>query len=228
MNNNFNLKKFLAEGRLLKEDTQNDVNVYKQLLDKVPNEKYFQVLKDEEEDNAKYGISNVDPGDYYDYLYEPLFDNELKGKPGIGYNDFYELQEKEREENNDEVGPLERLIINKAGAIIKDYNQTSNLKEGTQNKNILIINHGSDELGNMHGITASSEEDFINQFQSMYNGGPEGFINDVVYLEIPTQGQLDKIVTMSDKWTDDDERETAYLESLYKKAVSWDEIKNIF
>jgi hypothetical protein len=127
MNNNFNLKKFLAEGQLLKEDTQNDVNVYKQLLDKVPNKKYFQVLKDEEEDNLKYGISNVDPGDYYDWLYEPLFDNELKGKPGVGYNDFYELQEKEREEINadetGEVGPLERLIINKAGAIIKDYNQ---------------------------------------------------------------------------------------------------------
>jgi hypothetical protein len=80
----------------------------------------------------------------------------------------------------------------------------------------------------MHGITASSEEDFVNQFQPMYNGGPEEFINDVVYLEIPTQDQLDKIVTISDKWTDDDEKETSYLESLYKKAVSWDKIKNMF
>jgi hypothetical protein len=102
------------------------------------------------------------------------------------------------------------------------------LKENIQNKYILIINHGSDELGNMHGITSSSEEDFVSQFEAMYRRNPEEAINDVVYLEIPTQDQLDKIVTMSDKWTDDDERETAYLESLYKKAVSWDEIKNIF
>ena len=70
------------------------------------------------------------------------------------------------------------------------------LKEEFQNKNLLIINQGSDELGNMHGITASSEEDFVNQFQTMYNGGPEEFINDVVYLEIPTQDQLDKLYNM--------------------------------
>lgn len=189
MNNNFNLKKFLAEGRLLKEDTQNDVNVYKQLLDKVPNEKYFQVLKDEEEDNAKYGISNVDPGDYYDYLYEPLFNNELKGKPGIGYNDFYELQEKEREENNDEVGPLERLIINKAGVIIKDYNQTSNsgnLKE----------NEGADELP----LTDEIKQDVDNAVERAIQDGEMEYLQDVGYWENDFEEYL--LMTFEDQHPD--------------------------
>jgi hypothetical protein len=195
MNNNFNLKKFLAEGRLLKEDTQNDVNIYKQLLDKVPNEKYFQVLKDEEEDNAKYGISNVDPGDYYDYLYEPLFDNELKGKPGIGYNDFYELQEKEREEINadetGEVGPLERLIINKAGAIIKDYNQTSNsgnLKE----------NEGADELP----LTDEIKQDVDNAVERAIQDGEMEYLQDVGYWENDFEEYL--LMTFEDQYPDVD------------------------
>jgi hypothetical protein len=101
------------------------------------------------------------------------------------------------------------------------------LKEDFQNKNILIINDGTDEIFNMHGIEASNEEDFRNQFEDMFGESPEEYGTAGSYLSIPTQEQLNKIVTISDANMHEDE-DIEYLELLNNKAVSWNEIKNIF
>jgi hypothetical protein len=152
MNNNFNLKQFLAEGRLLKEDTQSS---FKQLLDNIPNEKYIGELEDTEN---QYG--EIDDSDLVDTLYDSIFDNELKGKPGVEGDNFNDFQDIERDKNGGDIGPLETLLIDKIRNIISDYrklnssNQTgSNGDKTSQIEALLkqeypeIINDGEVEKG---------------------------------------------------------------------------------
>ena len=127
MNNNFNLKSFLAEGKLLKEDTQSS---FEQLLDNIPNEKYIRELEDTEN---QYG--EIDDSDLVDTLYDSIFDNELKGKPGIKGEDFGEFQDIEREENDGDIGPLETLLIDKIRNIISDYRKLNSSNQTGSNSN---------------------------------------------------------------------------------------------
>jgi hypothetical protein len=131
MNNNFDLKKFLAEGRLLKEDTQNGGNLVSQLINSIPNEKYFYLADEEanfffnpEENGPDYnwaGFDEFSDGDLVDYFYDDIFNNELKGKPGVEGNNFNEWQDSESEKNNQSVGPNVTLLVNKIKSIISDY-----------------------------------------------------------------------------------------------------------
>jgi hypothetical protein len=98
------------------------------LLDKIPNEKYFPELEDFE------GEERYEDSEMVDVLYDPIFDDYLKGKPGIKGEDFGEFQDIERGEYNSdetgEIGPLERLLIDKIKDIVKDYrNQQEELGE---------------------------------------------------------------------------------------------------
>jgi len=130
MNNNFNLKQFLTEGKLLKEDIQSS---FKQLVDAIPNEKYFYIADEQadtffnpEENGPDYnyaGFDDFSDGDLVDYFYDDIFNNELKGKPGVEGNNFNEWQSIDREENPTEKGggKNEMLLYNKIKQIISDY-----------------------------------------------------------------------------------------------------------
>ena len=60
-------------------------------------------------------------GDLVDFFYDDIFNNELKGKPGIKGNNFNEFQTIDREENN---GENVKLLYNKITQIITDYKKT--------------------------------------------------------------------------------------------------------
>jgi hypothetical protein len=109
-------------------------NNFKMLLKRIPNEKYFYVA----DENAKYFFNPEENGPNYDwtkfdyhwdddlvdYFYDPIFDNELKGKPGVPGDDFYEFQEIDRRENPKYkyfVGANEMLLYDKIISIISDY-----------------------------------------------------------------------------------------------------------
>jgi hypothetical protein len=103
------------------------------VLNKIPSEKYFPILEDYE------GEERWDDSDLVDTLYDPIFDNELKGKSGIKGNNFWDWIEIEREKiggnETGGIGPLEKLVIDKIWDIIKDYrNQQEELEEIKINK----------------------------------------------------------------------------------------------
>ena len=140
MNNNFNLKQFLVEGKLLNEikvkkpggDLSNPINL-KRVLNKIPSEKYFYIADeqadtffDPEENGPDYNWTEFDDfdGDLVDYFYDDIFDNELKGKPGIIGGDFYEWREIDRKKDNTEEGYSgkgEIMLYNKIKDIITAY-----------------------------------------------------------------------------------------------------------
>jgi hypothetical protein len=109
----------------IKVNKPNDpVNSLTRLLDNIPNEKYFPELEDYE------GEERYDDSDMVDALYYPIFDDYIKGKPGVEGDNFDKWAKIEREKNDGETGPLERLLIDKILDIIKDYrNQQEELGE---------------------------------------------------------------------------------------------------
>jgi hypothetical protein len=120
--NNSNNPKELDEIKVNKPGDLSNPISFKTLLDKIPNEKYFPELEDYE------GEEQWGDGDLVDTLYYPIFDEYLKGKPGIKGEDFDEWVDIER--GNYGLGPLETLIINKIKEIIDDYrNQQEELGE---------------------------------------------------------------------------------------------------
>jgi hypothetical protein len=90
-------------------------------------------------------------------------------------------------------------------------------------KYLVIVNFKgqSDELGNMHGISASSKDEFENKFENMFDMNP----NDPYYsfYEVSNQAKMDKITSISDNWSGDDD-ETQYLESIARQAKPYSEI----
>ena len=95
-------------------------------------------------------------------------------------------------------------------------------------KYILIINDGTDELANMHGIAASNENDFRDEFEDMFGESPEEYGTAGSYLKINDLDELNNILDISDRFDTDNDEEISYLESLADKAVSWDNIKSTF
>jgi hypothetical protein len=117
-------------------DLSNPTNL-KNVLDKIPNEKYFPIIKDGEEHYIPYDDTRWDDiaSNIVDDLYDPIFDEYLKGKLGIKEDDYWDFFENEREKNDDEQGPLERLIVDKIWVILNDYkNQQKELEEIKVNK----------------------------------------------------------------------------------------------
>jgi len=112
-------------------DLSNPTNL-KRVLDKIPNEKYFPIIKDDEENYIPYDDTQWDDiaSNIVDDLYDPIFDDYIKGKPGIEEDNYWDWIDNEREKNDDEQGPLERLVIDKIWDILNDYkNQQKNLDE---------------------------------------------------------------------------------------------------
>jgi hypothetical protein len=115
----------------LKEAPQTGENSVSQLINSIPNEKYFYLADEEadfwfnpEEVGPNYNWTEFDwsnDGDLVDYFYDDIFNNELKGKPGVEGNNFNEWQDSEREKSNKPVGPNVTLLVNKIKSIITDY-----------------------------------------------------------------------------------------------------------
>jgi hypothetical protein len=89
---------------------------FEALLKRIPNEKYFYII----DENADL---DLDDSDLVDYFYDPIFNNELKGKPGVLGDDYQEFQEMDRIENPTKkgTGKNEMLLVNKIKQIISDY-----------------------------------------------------------------------------------------------------------
>jgi hypothetical protein len=122
----------LTEIKVNKPDLSNSI-VFKNHLDKIPNEKYFYIGDEEadwfneEELPESYDWKTFDDdwdGDLVDYFYDDIFNNELKGKPGITGGDFYEWIEIDRKKDNTEegyAGNREIILYNKIKDIITAY-----------------------------------------------------------------------------------------------------------
>lgn len=107
---------------------------FKKLLNSIPAEKYFNVLEGlfdskyvkDVNSNPYYLPGKYDSyhdSDYVDYLYDPIFNNELKGKPGINGNNFNEWQESVRNSNPQ----LERMLVRKIERIIDAYKDINDI-----------------------------------------------------------------------------------------------------
>jgi len=131
----------LAEMKINDPNDLSNPTKFKRYLNRIPNEKYFYVA-DKEADTFfdpdkngpdyvwdKFDVDDENLIDYdlVDYFYDPIFDNELKGKPGIEGDDFYDWSEIDRETNpkypDDQysVGIRERMLVDKIKDIISDY-----------------------------------------------------------------------------------------------------------
>jgi hypothetical protein len=107
---------------------------FKKLLNSIPAEKYFNVLEDlfdseyvkDVNSNPYYLPGKYDSyndGDFVDYLYDPIFNNELKGKPGINGNNFNEWQKSVRNSNP----RLEFMLVRKIERIIDAYKDINDI-----------------------------------------------------------------------------------------------------
>jgi hypothetical protein len=122
----------LAEMKINNPGDLSNLTNLKRVLDKIPNEKYFPIIKDDEEYYIPYDDTQWDDiaSNIVDDLYDPIFDDYIKGKPGIEEDNYWDWIDNEREKNDDEQGPLERLVIDKIWDILNDYkNQQKNLDE---------------------------------------------------------------------------------------------------
>ena len=115
-------------------------NSVSSLINNIPNEKYFYLADEEadfwfnpEEVGSDYNWTEFDwsnDGDLVDYFYDDIFNNELKGKPGVEGNNFNEWQDSEREKSNKPVGPNVTLLVNKIKSIITDYKKLNFSNQG--------------------------------------------------------------------------------------------------
>jgi hypothetical protein len=108
--------------------------IFKHYLNRIPNEKYFYVADEEaniffdpDENGPDYVWDKFDDEDLVDYFYDPIFDNELKGKKGIEGDSFDEWRNIDGETNpkypddQDSVGIREIMLYDKIQDIISDY-----------------------------------------------------------------------------------------------------------
>jgi hypothetical protein len=123
----------LAEMKINDPSDLSNSTTFKHYLNRIPNEKYFYVADEEantffdpNEDKPNYIWDEIDQyydWDLVDYFYDPIFDNELKGKPGIEGDNFNEWQDIEIEHDPNEYGTGVNvgILIHKIMDIISDY-----------------------------------------------------------------------------------------------------------
>lgn len=90
---------------------------FQRFIDSIPNEKYFYIFDEDD-------YSDVSGGDLVDLFYDPIFDNELKGKPGIegnSYNEFQDIDQEDKEEG-EYYGRKTLILVDKIIDIITSYN----------------------------------------------------------------------------------------------------------
>ena len=93
---------------------------FQRFMDSIPNEKYFYVFPDGEDITD----DDYDIADDVDLLQLDIFDNELKGRPGIEGDGVYEFRDIDKEKNPDPYGNglRETILVDKVLDIIKSYN----------------------------------------------------------------------------------------------------------
>jgi hypothetical protein len=102
---------------------------FQEFMKNIPNEKYFSVLTRDDYNPKGNEFDDDDENDtnVVDNLYEPIFNNELKDKPGIEGNDFYEwIEDYERKEEGF-TGERESILIDKIKDIITAYKKSTSL-----------------------------------------------------------------------------------------------------
>ena len=120
----------LGEIRVNAPNDLSDPKIFKRFLDRIPNENYFFIAEEMDWDFEDEGYNweafdDEQDSDLVDYFYDPIFDNELKGKPGIEGNDFSEFQDadqkKDKDYNEGYSGERESMLANKIIDIITAY-----------------------------------------------------------------------------------------------------------
>jgi hypothetical protein len=110
--------------KLITEEIQVDTNSLKQILDNIPNEKYFYII----DDNRK-SLDTAGP-EYIQSLsafYRDMFDNELQDLPGLeNFDSWYELT------SDKNARPL---LYRKVKNIIDDYIKQNNVPPQPEPKN---------------------------------------------------------------------------------------------
>jgi hypothetical protein len=88
---------------------------------------------------------------------------------------------------------------------------------------IAIIAGGtSDELGNMKGISASTQEEFIQKLENIYGKDLESV--GLTFYEASNQNEMDRITQMSEDWYLGDESVEDELIDIAEKGIPLDQI----
>jgi hypothetical protein len=95
---------------------------------------------------------------------------------------------------------------------------------GTPEKYLIAIVAGgtSDELGNMKGISASTQEEFIQKLENIYGEDLESV--GLTFYEVPNQNEMDRVAQMSEDWYSGDESVEEELMDIAEKGIPLDQI----
>jgi hypothetical protein len=95
---------------------------------------------------------------------------------------------------------------------------------GVPEKYLIAIVAGgtSDELGNMKGISASTQEEFIQKLENIYGEDLESV--GLTFYEVPNQNEMDRVAQMSEDWYSGDESVEEELMDIAEKGIPLDQI----
>ena len=96
---------------------------------------------------------------------------------------------------------------------------------GAPEKYLIAIVAGgtSDELGNMKGISASTQEEFIQKLENIYGENLESV--GLTFYEVPNQNEMNRVTQMSENWyTGEDESVEEELMNIAEKGIPLDQI----
>jgi hypothetical protein len=89
---------------------------------------------------------------------------------------------------------------------------------------IAIVARGtSDELGNMKGISASTQEEFIQKLENIYGEDLESV--GLTFYEVPNQNEMNRVTQMSEDWyTGEDKSVEEELMDIAEKGIPLNQI----
>ena len=96
---------------------------------------------------------------------------------------------------------------------------------GVPEKYLIAIVAGgtSDELGNMKGISASTQEEFIQKLENIYGEDLESV--GLTFYEVPNQNEMNRVTQMSEDWyTGEDESVEEELMDIAEKGIPLNQI----
>jgi hypothetical protein len=96
---------------------------------------------------------------------------------------------------------------------------------GAPEKYLIAIVAGgtSDELGNMKGISASTQEEFIQKLENIYGEDLESV--GLTFYEVPNQNEMNRVTQMSEDWyTGEDESVEEELMDIAEKGIPLNQI----
>jgi hypothetical protein len=104
----------LDEIRINKPKGLSTPEAFQRFINRIPNEKYFYIFNEDDFNEDDYDI-----GDLENLLHLEIFDNELKDKPGIEGDDFYEFEDTDQDQYH---GRKTTILSDKVRNIITSYN----------------------------------------------------------------------------------------------------------